>query len=124
MGEPESRPCDSVFETNYCDQRHTSFEVLSAVTQNQPLRVEIKEFKTGHYLGGKTALVGLVNAGPEGHAECPESEPANDDIQFSRSRMVSAPNCTRTWDQSRDCWSIFAFSRRKTSHFDPRLGRG
>src|SRR5260221_11926298 len=32
--------------------------------------------------------------------------------------MVSAPDCTRTWDQSRDCWSVFAFSRCKTSHFD------
>jgi hypothetical protein len=63
---------------------------LSAVTQNQPVRVEIKGVKTGHCLGVKTALVGLVNAGPEGHVECPESEPSNDDIQFSRSRMVSA----------------------------------
>jgi hypothetical protein len=49
-----------------------------------------RSLKTGHCLGVKTALVGLVNAGPEGHVECPESEPANDDIQFSRSRMVSA----------------------------------
>ena len=63
---------------------------LSAVTQNQPLKVEIKGFKTGHFSEVKTALVGLGTAGPEGHVECPESEPANDDIQFSRSRMVSA----------------------------------
>ena len=47
---------------------------VSAVTQNQPLRVEIKGFKTGHYLGVKTALVGLVNAGPKGQVECPHSE--------------------------------------------------
>src|SRR5258708_23509345 len=98
--------------------------LVSAVTQNRPLRVEIKGFKTGHCLGVKTALVGPITAGSEGHVECPESEPAHDDIQFSRSRMVSAPDCTRTWDQSRDGWSVFAFSRRKTSHFDPRLGRG
>jgi hypothetical protein len=52
--------------------------------------VEIKGFKTGHYLGVKTALVGPISAGSEGHVGCPESEPANDDIQFSRSRMISA----------------------------------
>jgi hypothetical protein len=39
---------------------------MSAVTQNQPLRVEIKGFKTGHYLGVKTALVGPITAGSEG----------------------------------------------------------
>jgi hypothetical protein len=37
----------------------------------QPLRVEIRGFKTGHYLGVKTALVGPITAGPEGHVECP-----------------------------------------------------
>jgi hypothetical protein len=47
---------------------------LSAVTQNQPVRVEIKGFKTGRYLGVKTALVGPITAGPEGHVECPESD--------------------------------------------------
>src|ERR1700751_6414806 len=98
--------------------------LVSAVTQNRPLVVEIKGFKTSHSMGIKTALIGPITASPEGHVECPESEPANDDMQFSRSRMVSAPDCTRTWDQSRDCWSVFAFSRSKTSHFDPRLGRG
>jgi hypothetical protein len=36
---------------------------LSAVTQNQPLRVEIKGFKTGNYLGVKTTLVGPITAG-------------------------------------------------------------
>src|SRR5260221_10584693 len=30
--------------------------LVSAVTQNRPLRVEIKGFKTGHCLGVKTAL--------------------------------------------------------------------
>jgi hypothetical protein len=37
---------------------------LSAVTQNQPLKVEIKGFKTGHFSEVKTALVGLVNSEP------------------------------------------------------------
>jgi hypothetical protein len=72
---------------------------MSAVTQNQPLMVEIRGFKTGHYLGVKTALVGSITAGSDGHVECPESEPACDDIQFSRSRMVSAADCTGAWEQ-------------------------
>ena len=98
---------------------------MSAVTQNRPVKVEIKGFKTSHSLEVKTALVGPITAGLEGHVECPESEPANDDIQFSRSRMVSAPDCTRAWDQPRDRRPVFAPSRdSKTSHFDPRLGRG
>jgi hypothetical protein len=39
-----------------------------------------------------------------GHVERPQSEPPNDDTQFSRSRMASAPDCTRAWDQPRDRW--------------------
>jgi hypothetical protein len=76
--------------------------ILSAVTQNRPVMVEIKGFKTSHSMGVKTALIGPITAGREGHVECPESEPANDDILFSPTGMVSAPDCTRTWDQSRD----------------------
>jgi hypothetical protein len=56
--------------------------------------VEIKGFKTGPYLGVKTALVRLVTAGSEGHVECPESEPADDDIQFSLSKVLLAPSET------------------------------
>jgi hypothetical protein len=51
--------------------------------------VEIKGFKTSHSMGVKTALIGPITAGLEGHVECPESEAANDDIQFSRSGMIS-----------------------------------
>src|ERR1700756_5216032 len=98
---------------------------MSAVTQNRPLVVEIKGFKTSHSMGVKTALIGPITAGREGHVECPESEPANDNIQFSRSRMVSAPDCTRAWDRPGDRWAVFARSREgKTSHFDHRLRRG
>jgi hypothetical protein len=32
---------------------------VSAVTQNRPLKVEIKGFKTSHSFGVKTALIGL-----------------------------------------------------------------
>jgi hypothetical protein len=42
---------------------------MSAVAQNQPLRVEIKGFKTGHFVEGKKGLGDLVNAGPKGHVE-------------------------------------------------------
>ena len=83
---------------------------MSAVTQNRPLMVENKGFKTSHSMGVKTALDGPGTAGPEGHVECPESEPANDDTQFSRSRMVSAPDCTRAWDQPGDRRPVFALS--------------
>jgi hypothetical protein len=58
--------------------------------KTQPLKVEINGFKTGHYLGVKTALIDPITAGPQRHVECPEREPADDDIWFSRSRMVSA----------------------------------
>jgi hypothetical protein len=37
---------------------------LSTVTQNRPPTVEIKRFKTGHCLGVKTALFGLITASP------------------------------------------------------------
>jgi len=35
-------------------KKHALVE-MSAVAQNQPLKVEIKGFKTGYYLGVKTA---------------------------------------------------------------------
>src|ERR1700758_1420099 len=101
----------------------TDLRNVSAVTQNRPLMVEIKGFKTSHSLGVKTALIGPITAGREGHVECPENEPAADGIQLTGTKMVSAPDCTRTWDQSRDCWSIFALSGGKTSQFDPRQKR-
>jgi len=48
--------------TNILGQNNRSF--VSAVTQNQSLKVEIKGFKTGHFSEVKTALVGLVNSEP------------------------------------------------------------
>jgi hypothetical protein len=55
--------------------------------------VEIKGIKTGHFLEMKTAPLGLLTAG----AECPKSEPAKDDIQFSRSRMGLTVELQTTW---------------------------
>jgi hypothetical protein len=73
-------------------------------------------FKTSHSLGVKTALIGPITAGPEGHAECSESKPANDDIEFSRSRMVSALKNAPEFDYS----SFYA----KTRAGDPLLCGG
>src|SRR5271168_4996915 len=49
---------------------------LSAVSQNQPLMVEIKGFKTSHFLEQKTAPLDCWDAGQMGHVERPQSEPA------------------------------------------------
>jgi hypothetical protein len=56
---------------------------LSAVGQNQPVMVEIKGIKTSHFMEQKTASVACFDAGLMGHVECPQSEPANDHLQFS-----------------------------------------
>jgi hypothetical protein len=66
------------------------------------VRKWLERTNASHSMGVKTALIGPITAGREGHVECPESEPANEDTQFNRSRMVSAPDCTGAWDQSLD----------------------
>src|SRR5467141_1422547 len=76
--------------------------LLSAVSQNQPLKVEIKGFKTSHFLEQKTAPQDRPDAGPMGHVERPQSESASNDLQFTRSRLVPAADRTRAWDRSRD----------------------
>src|SRR5580692_581349 len=91
---------------------------VSAVTQNQPLKVEIKGFKTSHFLEQKTAPRNSPDAGPMEHVELPKSEPANNDLQFKRPRLVPTTDRTRAWDRSRNRRPVFAVS--KTSHFDHR----
>src|ERR1700730_10765252 len=91
---------------------------VSAVTQNQPLKVEIKGFKTSHSLEQKTAPQDHADAGPMGHVECPHSESASNDLQFTRQRLVPAADGRRAGDRSRDRWAVFAVG--KTSHFDRR----
>jgi hypothetical protein len=93
---------------------------VSAISKNQTVKVEIKGFKTSHFKESKRGLKGLVNAGLAGHVEFPQSEPADDDIQFSGSRMVSAPDCTRTWDQPRDRWPVFVVEPLSHVPFRPR----
>jgi hypothetical protein len=50
---------------------------------NQPLKVEIKGFKTSHFLEHKTAPLNSPDAGSKGHVERPQSEPASNDTQFT-----------------------------------------
>ena len=57
-----------------------------------------------------------------GHVECPQSEPANNDLQPGRSWMVAATNCERVGDQSRNGRPVSAAG--KTGHFDRRVGAG
>jgi hypothetical protein len=57
---------------------------MSAVNQNRPLKVKINGFKARYFPEPRTSLLSHVTARLEGHVECPDSEPANDDIQFTR----------------------------------------
>ena len=50
------------------------------------------------------------------HVECPQSEPANNDIQLGPARLVAAANCQGAGGQPRDGGSVFAAA--KTGHFD------
>jgi hypothetical protein len=61
--------------SNSCGCLETTRCVVSAVTQTQPLKVEIKGFKTSHFLEPKTAPRNSPDAGPMGHVELPKSEP-------------------------------------------------
>jgi hypothetical protein len=52
---------------------------MSGVSQNQPVKVEIKGFKTSHFSEQKTAPRDCPDAGPMGHVERPQSEPSGND---------------------------------------------
>ena len=58
---------------------------MSAISQNQPGTIEIKGLKTSHFKERKTAPLDLGEMGSMGHVECPQSEPANNDLQPGRS---------------------------------------
>src|SRR5271157_5944068 len=98
--------------------RSSTLLLMSAVSQNQPLKVEIKGFKTSHFLEQKTAPRNSPDAGPMEHVELPKSEPANNNLQFKRPGLVPTTDRTRAWDRSRDRRPICTVS--KTSHFDRR----
>jgi hypothetical protein len=90
--------------------------MLSAISQNQPGIIEIKGLKTSHFKESKTAPLDRGEIGSMGHVECPQSEPANNDLQPGRSWMVATTNCERVGDQSRNGTPVSAAG--KTGHFD------
>jgi hypothetical protein len=92
---------------------------MSAISQNQPGISEIKGLKTSHFKESKTAPLDRGEIGSMGHVECPQSEPANNDLQPCRSWMVATTNCERVGDQSRNSTPVSAAG--KTGHFDRRL---
>jgi hypothetical protein len=92
---------------------------MSAISQNQPAVIEIKGFKTSHFKESKTAALGREKLGSVEHVECPQSEPANNNIQLGPARLVAAANCQGAWGQSRNGGSVFAAA--KPGHFDHRL---
>src|ERR1700731_2331208 len=94
---------------------------VSAISQNRPVMIEIKGPKTSHFKENKTAPRDREEIGSMGHVECPQSEPANPDIQLGPARMVAAANCEGVGDQSRNGRSVFAAA--KTGHFDRRQSR-
>jgi hypothetical protein len=93
---------------------------MSAISQNRLVIIEIKGFKTGHFRESRTAPLNRNEMGSMGHVECPQSEPANNDIQLGPARMVAATNCKGVGDPSGNGWAIFA-AVVKTGHFDHRL---
>jgi transposase len=93
---------------------------VSAITQNQPVIIEIKDLKTSHFLERKRALFGREGATRMGHDQCPQSEPSNHHLQFNGSGLVPAADCPRTWDRSGDRGQVSA-TPGKTRHFDSRL---
>src|SRR5437899_6370566 len=101
-----------------CEQTQNRPAFLSAISQNQPVIIEIKGLKTSHFKEDKTAPLGREEIGSMGHVECPQSEPANNDIQLGPARMVAATNCQGVGDQSRDGRSVFAVA--KTGPFGRR----
>ena len=92
---------------------------VSAISQNQPGIIEIKGLKTSHFKESKTAPLDRGEIGSMGHVECPQSEPANNDLQPGRTWMVAATNCERVGDQSRNGTPVSGAG--KTGHFDRRL---
>ena len=63
---------------------------VSAISQNQPVIIEIKRFKTSHFKESKTALLDREKRGAKEHVACPQSEPANNDIQLGAAWLVAA----------------------------------
>jgi hypothetical protein len=53
------------------------------ISQNHPGIIEIKGLKTSHFKECKTAPWGMEQTGSMGDVECPQSEPANNDLHLA-----------------------------------------
>src|SRR5215471_9495081 len=84
---------------------------VSAISQNQPGIIEIKGLKISHFKESKTAPLDPGEIGSMGHVECPQSEPANNDLQPGRAWMVTATDSERVGDQSRNGRSLSAVGK-------------
>ena len=89
------------------------FCIMSAISQNRPLIIEIKKLKTSQFKESKTAPSDLEETGSMGHVGCPQSELANNDLQPGRAWMVAATNSGRVGDQSRNCGSVSALGEKR-----------
>jgi hypothetical protein len=89
---------------------------MSAVGQNQPLKVEIKGFQNQPLFGTENSLVTARIRDQWSNVEHPKSKPANHYLQFKRPRLGPKAHRTRAWDRSRDRRPAFAVS--KTKHFN------
>jgi hypothetical protein len=67
-----------------------ALERVSAISQNRPVIIEIKGLKTSHFKESKTAPLDREEIGSMGHVECPQSEPANNDIQLGTRNGVDS----------------------------------
>ncbi len=76
-------------------QEGTLPPVVSAVSQNQPVMVEIKGLKTSHFSEYKTAPWNRRGAVEMGDVECPESEPTRINPESNGAEMVAAAHCAR-----------------------------
>src|SRR5271157_5761320 len=77
-----------------------------------------RSVKTSHFKEGETAPLDCAETGSMEDVECPQSEPANNDIQSAGSRMVAATHSAGTGNRSRNGQPIFPVV--KTGHFDHR----
>jgi hypothetical protein len=92
---------------------------VSAVGQNQPAVVEIRGFKTSHFLERKTSPVSGPSGARLGDVQCPQSEPARIHLQFKRPAVVPAAHRARVEDRPGNGWAVLA-DPVKPGHFDRR----
>ena len=75
---------------------------VSAISQNRPAIIEIKGLKTATLRKAKQLRVTVKETVQWGMSNVLKVSLQTTIYSFSRSRVVSAPDCTRTWHKSRD----------------------